>query len=138
MQHKDIIRISIRITNISIASKQFLIRIHRHTLLTFIALNNLHIRILIRWIEHNFPVYMFKHVKTCKQRNFGTLKRIFKFHPYKKKIVLEVNIVKSVFVHYALINFRSLNKYAISIELLSVRISIKVTNISWLSKQSKA
>ena len=40
------------------------------------------------------------------------------------------------FVNYALINFRSHNQYTISIDLLSIRISIRVSSIR-ISKQSK-
>ena len=40
------------------------------------------------------------------------------------------------FVKYALINFRSPNQYTITIDLLSIRISIRITSIR-ISKQSK-
>ena len=42
-----------------------------------------------------------------------------------------------LFVKYALINFRSRNQYTISIDLLSIRISIRIIRIIRISKQSK-
>ena len=40
------------------------------------------------------------------------------------------------FVKYVLLNFRSPNQYTISIDLLSIRISIRIISI-WIIKQSK-
>ena len=54
-----------------------------------------------------------------------------------QKLFWEDNILYAVFfVKYALINFRSPNQYTISINLLSIRISIRITSIR-ISKQSK-
>ena len=48
-----------------------------------------------------------------------------------QKLFWEVKILHAVFVKYALIYFRLPNQYTISIDLLSIRISIRI------SKQSK-
>ena len=53
-----------------------------------------------------------------------------------QKLFWEVNILYAIFVKYALINFRSPNQYTISIDLLTIRISIRITSIR-ISKQSK-
>ena len=53
-----------------------------------------------------------------------------------QKLFREVNILYAVFVKYALINFRSPNQYTLSIDLLSIRISIRIISIR-ISKQSK-
>ena len=53
-----------------------------------------------------------------------------------QKLFWEVNIMYADFVKYALSNFRSPNQYTISIDLLSIRISIRIISIR-ISKQSK-
>ena len=53
-----------------------------------------------------------------------------------QKLFWEVNILYAVFVKYALINFRSPNQCTISIDLPSIRISIRIISIR-ISKQSK-
>ena len=51
-----------------------------------------------------------------------------------QKLFWEVNIFYAVFVKYALIKFWSPNQYTINIDLLSIRISIRIISIR-ISKQ---
>ena len=61
----------------------------------------------------------------------------FTSHQLKfSKLVWEVNIWYVAFVKYALINFRSPYQYTISIDLLSIKISIRIISIR-IGKQSK-
>ena len=53
-----------------------------------------------------------------------------------QKLFWEVSILHAVFWPYALVNFRSPNQYTISIDLLSIRISIRIISIR-ISNQSK-